>query len=72
MTIKTKEHFILPKHLRTIGRHVNLKDKNDTMVKITLPKDNTTIIASKYQLYLPTEKQLIDEVMKEVNKKRHK
>ena len=47
-------------------------DKNDTMVKITLPKDNTTIIASKYQLYLPTEKQLIDEVMKEVNKKRHK
>lgn len=45
-------------------------DKNDAMVKISLPEDNTTIIASKYQLYLPTEKQLIDEVMKEVNKKR--
>lgn len=43
-------------------------DKNDAMVKITLPKDNKTIIASKYQLYLPTEQQLIDEVMKEVDK----
>ena len=43
-------------------------DKNDAMVKITLPKDNKTIIASKYQLYLPTEQQLIEEVMKEVDK----
>lgn len=43
-------------------------DKNDAMVKITLPKDNKTIIASKYQLYLPTEQQLIEEVLKEVNK----
>lgn len=37
------------------------------MVKITLPEDNKTIIASKYQLYLPSEKQLIEEVMKEVD-----
>ncbi len=43
-------------------------DKNDAMVKITLPKNNKTIIASKYQLYLPTEKQLMEEVMKEVDK----
>jgi len=43
-------------------------DKNDAMVKITLPEDNKTIIASKYQLYLPTEQQLIDEVMKEVDR----
>ncbi len=43
-------------------------DKNDAMVKITLPKNNKTIIASKYQLYLPTEQQLIDEVMKEIDK----
>ncbi len=43
-------------------------DKNDAMVKITLPKDNSTIIASKYQLYLPTEQQLIDEVKKEIEK----
>lgn len=43
-------------------------DKNDAVVKITLPENNNTIIASKYQLYLPTEQQLIDEVKKEIEK----
>lgn len=43
-------------------------DKNDAMVKITLPENNKSIIASKYQLYLPTEQQLIDEVRKEMEK----
>lgn len=43
-------------------------DKNDAMVKITLPENNNTIIASKYQLYLPTENQLIEEVKKEIEK----
>ncbi len=43
-------------------------DKNDAVVKITLPENNTNIIASKYQLYLPSEQQLIDEVMKEIEK----
>lgn len=43
-------------------------DKNDAVVKISLPSDNSTIIASKYQLYLPTEQQLIDEVRKEIEK----
>lgn len=38
--------------------------KNDTLVKMTLPADNSTIVASKYQLYLPTEQQLIAEVEK--------
>ena len=43
-------------------------DKNDAVVKITLPENNKTIIASKYQLYLPTEQQLIDELKKEIEK----
>jgi predicted nuclease of restriction endonuclease-like (RecB) superfamily len=43
-------------------------DKNDAVVKITLPENNSSIIASKYQLYLPTEQQLIDEVKKEIEK----
>ncbi len=43
-------------------------DKNDAVVKITLPENNKTILASKYQLYLPSEQQLIDEVLKEVEK----
>ncbi len=33
-------------------------DKNDTVVKYSLPEANTSILASKYQLYLPTEEQL--------------
>ena len=41
-------------------------DKNDAVVKFTLPKDNQTIIASKYQLYLPTEKQLVEEMKKQI------
>jgi predicted nuclease of restriction endonuclease-like (RecB) superfamily len=40
-------------------------DKNEAMVRITLPEDNRQILASRYQLYLPTEealrKELIDE-----------
>jgi predicted nuclease of restriction endonuclease-like (RecB) superfamily len=43
-------------------------EKNDAVVKITLPENNRSIIASKYQLYLPTEKQLIEAVKKEINK----
>ena len=36
--------------------------KNDTVVKMTLPEDNKTILASQYQLYLPTTEQLINEI----------
>lgn len=41
-------------------------DKNDAMVKISLPEDNNTILASKYQLYLPSEKQLMEEMKKKI------
>jgi len=34
-------------------------DKNDAVVKYTLPKENATILASKYQLYLPSEDELL-------------
>ena len=36
--------------------------KNDTLVKITLPEDNQNILASQYQLYLPSEQVLLDEI----------
>ena len=47
----------------TIGIIV-CKDNNEAIVEITLPKDNTQIFASQYQLYLPSKeelKQLIEE-----------
>ncbi len=53
----------LPEENPTIGILL-CTAKNDTLVKMTLPSDNNTIVASKYQLYLPTEQQLIAEVEK--------
>ena len=51
----------LPEENPTIGILL-CTAKNDTLVKMTLPSDNNTIVASKYQIYLPTEQQLIAEV----------
>jgi predicted nuclease of restriction endonuclease-like (RecB) superfamily len=43
-------------------------DKNDTMVRFTLPEDNKSILASKYAMYLPSEQQLIEEIKGELDK----
>lgn len=42
---------------KTIGI-VLCKDKNDTLVEITLPENNEQIFASKYQTVLPSKKEL--------------
>ena len=36
--------------------------KNDTVVKMSLPENNTSILASQYELYLPTHDQLKAEM----------
>ena len=41
------------------------EDKKDAVVRYTLPKNNKQIYASKYKLYLPTEKELIKEIRRE-------
>ena len=46
-------------------------EKNNAVVKISLPENNQTIIASEYKLYLPTEQQLIEEVKKEIERRDH-
>jgi len=43
-------------------------EKNNAVVKISLPENNKTIFAGEYKLYLPTEQQLIAEVKKEIEK----
>jgi hypothetical protein len=40
-------------------------DKSESVVKYTLPEENTQIFASKYKLYLPTEEELRHEIEKE-------
>ena len=53
----------LPDENPTIGLLLCTK-KNDTVIKMTLPADNDSIVASKYQLLLPSEEQLKAEVEK--------
>lgn len=55
----------LPDENPTIGILL-CASKNNEMVKLSLPEDNRTILASQYQLYLPTEKQLLEEIKKEI------
>ncbi len=42
-------------------------DKNNAVVKYSLPENNNSILASQYQLYLPTEEQLLKEIRREIN-----
>ncbi|WCC43294.1 PDDEXK nuclease domain-containing protein [Tenacibaculum finnmarkense] len=39
-------------------------DKNDSMVKFALPEDNKAILASKYQMYLPSEAEILAQLKK--------
>ena len=55
----------MPEENPTIGILL-CADKNDTVVKYSLPEKNNTILASKYQLYLPTENQLLNELKREL------
>lgn len=41
-------------------------DKNNAVVKFSLPENNKTILASQYKLILPTEEQLLEEIRKEI------
>ncbi len=40
-------------------------DKKDTIVKYSVLNDNKNLFASKYQLYLPTERELALEIEKQ-------
>ncbi|STO54834.1 putative cytoplasmic protein [Canicola haemoglobinophilus] len=56
----------LPYENSTIGILL-CADKNDAMVKFTLPEEQKQIFASQYQLYLPSEQTLIAEIQKEID-----
>lgn len=51
----------LPDENPTIGILL-CTNKNDTVVRVSLPENNKTILANEYQLYLPTQEQLIHAV----------
>lgn len=37
-------------------------DKENSMVEMTLPKENTQVFASKYRLFLPTKEELLEQI----------
>lgn len=55
----------LPHENPTIGILL-CASKNDAVVKFTLPENQKQIVASQYELYLPSEKQLLEELNKEL------
>jgi hypothetical protein len=55
----------LPTENNTIGILL-CADKNDSVVKFTLPENNKTILAGQYQLYLPSESEILAELRREM------
>ncbi len=49
------------KENKTVGILLST-NKNETVVKYTLPEDNATIFTTEYMLHLPTEKELIKTI----------
>ena len=49
---------------KTIGILLST-NKNETVVKYTLPEDNKTIFSSEYKLHMPTEQELINAIEEE-------
>ena len=49
---------------KTIGILLST-NKNETVVKYTLPEDNKTIFSSEYKLHMPTEQELIGAIEEE-------
>lgn len=52
----------LPEENNTVGI-ILCKDKKDSVVEMTLPKDNTQIFASKYETVLPSKEELKKLIM---------
>lgn len=58
MYVNYYDRFVKLEHEnKTIGI-VPCKNKNDALVEITLPEDNTQIFASKYETVLPKKEEL--------------
>ena len=53
-----------PHEAKTVGI-VLCSEKNEAMVKITLPEDNDQIVAATYRMYIPTEAELQTELARE-------
>lgn len=68
MYVNYYDRFVkLDEENKTIGIII-CKEKNDTLVEVTLPKDNNQIFASKYLTILPSKEELKKIVEEETNR----
>ena len=58
----------LPDENKSIGIII-CREKNDTLVRLTLPEDNNQIFASKYMTVLPSKEEFKKVLDKNLNKK---
>ena len=59
MYVNYFDRFVKERNERATIGIIICKNKNNSMVEITLPKTNKTIFAKEYKLYLPTKASLI-------------
>jgi len=62
MYVNWFDRFQRAEHEQPTVGIVLCSEKNDAVVKITLPEDNKRVLAARYQYYLPTEAELRKEV----------
>ncbi|MBC9913896.1 PDDEXK nuclease domain-containing protein [Chitinophaga varians] len=58
MYVNYYDRYIKVSHEKPTVGIIICKDKSDAIIEITLPKDNKTIFAKEYKLYLPTKAEL--------------
>lgn len=72
-TVKVPEDIIRDPYVRELMKEgdnppigiVLCADKSESVVRFTLPENETQIFASKYKLYLPSEEELLQELRQE-------
>jgi predicted nuclease of restriction endonuclease-like (RecB) superfamily len=58
MYVNYYDRFVKQKFEKPTIGIIICKDKSDAVIEITLPKDNKSIFAKEYKLYLPSKKEL--------------
>ena len=72
MYVNWFDRFQRAEHEQPTVGIVLCSEKNDAVVKITLPEDNEQILAARYQHYLPTEEELRVEVTRSREEVEHR
>ncbi|SJZ96099.1 Protein of unknown function [Chitinophaga eiseniae] len=58
MYVNYYDRYVKVVHEKPTVGIIICKDKSDAVIEITLPKDNRTVFAKEYKLYLPTKAEL--------------